>query len=89
MKVFRRGAASEYKGPRDAAGIVSYMKKQNTPSIKSLETVEEVEAFINQPHVASFIGFFTNKDTQTEKIFTNAANSHRDNIRFGLVRNKQ
>ena len=27
LKVFRSGAASEYKGPRKADGIVSYMKK--------------------------------------------------------------
>lgn len=89
MKVFRKGSQSEYKGPRDAAGIISYMKKQSTPSIRNLETVEEVEAFINQPHQAAFVGFFTNKGSETEKIFTSAANSHRDSIRFGIVRNKQ
>jgi hypothetical protein len=89
LKVFRKGDHSEYKGPRDANGIVAYMKKQASPSVRNLETIAEVEAFINQPHQASFVGFFTNKNTDTEKIFNKVANSLRDSLRFGVVRNRE
>lgn len=45
LKVFRNGKESPYSGPRQHAGIVSYMKKQVGPAAKALDTVAAVEAF--------------------------------------------
>lgn len=56
MKVFRRGTASEYKGPRDAAGIVSYMQKQAAPSITVFKTVEDLEKFIQDDAAIIYFG---------------------------------
>lgn len=45
VQIFRDGNAespSEYKGPRDAAGIVSYLKKKAEPASAQLTSQTEV-----------------------------------------------
>ena len=45
MQIFRDGnteAPAEYAGPRDAAGIVSYIEKASGPPSKELKTAAEV-----------------------------------------------
>jgi hypothetical protein len=48
LKVFRNGQASEYNGPREADGIVAYMRKQVGPAAKPVENAAELEAWINK-----------------------------------------
>jgi len=87
LKVFRHGTASEYKGPRDAAGIVTYMLKQSGPSAKPLTTVEEVKAFIGRDRDASVVGFFPTKNSDADT-FLRTADSLREDFRFGYVSDK-
>lgn len=45
LQIFRNGNAdkpTEYKGPRDAAGIVTYLKKKALPATTQLTTQAEV-----------------------------------------------
>ena len=45
LQIFRNGdadAPSEYKGPRDAAGIVTYLKKKSEPASALLSSAAEV-----------------------------------------------
>ncbi|KAK9835347.1 hypothetical protein WJX81_004050 [Elliptochloris bilobata] len=48
LKIFRNGkvdAPSDYNGPREAAGIVSYLEKVSGPASAELKTAKEVAAF--------------------------------------------
>lgn len=46
LKIFRNGVpAQDYDGPRDADGIVKFMRGQSGPSSKELKTVAEFEKF--------------------------------------------
>ena len=48
LQVFRDGDAAsptEYDGPREADGIVSYLKKQAGPAVKSLVDADAVKEF--------------------------------------------
>ena len=83
MKVFRRGSPVDYKGPRDSAGIVSYMVKQVGDSAKLLKTVEEFDKFIDNRDI-SIIGFFPSKSGMYNT-FIKAADQNREDFRFGLV----
>ncbi|XP_042904758.1 protein disulfide-isomerase A3 [Parasteatoda tepidariorum] len=59
LKIFRNGEfSSEYNGPRDADGIVKYMKAQVGPSSKELKTLAELEKFTAEETVVVGNTFF-------------------------------
>jgi len=80
MKIFRNGQPSDYQGPREANGIVSYMKKQSGPSSTKISSVEQLEAFQNKEEPV-VIGFFTSEG-KGFKEFMGAANSLRDKFKW-------
>jgi len=84
LKIFRKGNQAEYKGPRDASGIVSYMLKQVGDSAKAIKTVEEYNKFIDHYDV-SIIGFFPSKTGSLYQNFIATADNLREEFRFGLV----
>eukprot|EP00246_Nothoceros_aenigmaticus_P008773 TRINITY_DN237_c0_g1_i1.p1 TRINITY_DN237_c0_g1~~TRINITY_DN237_c0_g1_i1.p1 ORF type:complete len:524 (+),score=127.81 TRINITY_DN237_c0_g1_i1:282-1853(+) len=59
LKIFRsKGLQSEeYKGPRDAEGIIAYLKKQAGPVSVELKSVEEAKAFTASSRV-TIVGLF-------------------------------
>jgi len=84
MKIFRNGVASDYGGPREADGIVSFLRKQAGPSSRELNTMEEYNDFIdNWDPVA--VGYF--EDEASLKLFTKAAAALRDDYKFGHTQN--
>jgi len=87
LKVFRNGKESPYNGPRKAAGIVTYMKKQVGPAAKPLDSIAAVEAFANSDVENGFavVGFFSSKDSQLHSSFLVVANKMRDSYVFGKV----
>uniref|UniRef100_A0A8C5WGP5 Protein disulfide-isomerase n=1 Tax=Leptobrachium leishanense TaxID=445787 RepID=A0A8C5WGP5_9ANUR len=83
LKIFRDGAESgSYDGPRTADGIVSTLKKQAGPPSVDLRSGEEFEKFIADKD-PSVIGFFRDSYGPTHSEFLKAANSLRENYRFG------
>jgi len=84
LKIFRGGETSnpeDYNGPRETAGIVTYMKARAGPSSKELKTVEDLEkALSSLDHV--IIGFFQDSSSTFAKNFLKAADSQRDNFKF-------
>jgi len=82
LKVFRRGTASEYKGPREGAGIVSYMRKQAAPAVKELQDLKALEKWLADE--AGLVLFGSSSDT-TYATFKAAADSNRETLRFAVV----
>jgi protein disulfide-isomerase A1 len=63
LKIFRNQGKNvqEYKGPREAEGIVEYLKKQVGPASKEIKSAEDAAALINDKKiyiVSSFLLFF-------------------------------
>jgi protein disulfide isomerase family A protein 3 len=82
LKIFRNGEQTEdYNGPRDADGIVKYMRSKAGPSSKPLTTEAEVQAFMNKDeHV--ILGFFDSEDSELNKQFKKLADSLNEDFRF-------
>lgn len=53
IKILRNGGKSiqEYKGPREADGIVDYLKKQSGPASAEIKTVEDASSLIEDKKI--------------------------------------
>jgi len=79
LKIFRNGVAAEYKGPRDATGIVSFMQKQAAPAITSLKTYADLEKFVaDEPAIV----FFGDSSAKIYKEFERVSGGQRETYRF-------
>uniref|UniRef100_A0A1L8DTX7 Protein disulfide-isomerase n=1 Tax=Nyssomyia neivai TaxID=330878 RepID=A0A1L8DTX7_9DIPT len=82
LKIFRNGEVSqEYNGPREAAGIVKYMRAQVGPASRDLLTLDALEAFLGV-HEAAVVGFFK-KESDLKGTFLKYADKMREKLRFG------
>jgi protein disulfide isomerase family A protein 3 len=86
LKIFKNGElTSDYNGPRDASGIVKFMRSQVGPASKELKTVADYENFIGKEEV-SIVGFLGD-DSKLEKTFSKVADKLREKARFGKTSN--
>ncbi|KAF7723087.1 protein disulfide-isomerase precursor [Apophysomyces ossiformis] len=83
LKLFRKGETSEYKGPRKAEGIVSYMQKQAAPAVSVL-TPENFEEFKTSDRVV-VVGYASSTDDSSKETLQKLADSLRDDYLFGLT----
>lgn len=81
LKIFKNGEVSqEYNGPREASGIVKYMRAQVGPASRDILTVEQMEAFL-KVNEAAVVGFFE-KESDLKGVFTQYADKFREKLRF-------
>jgi len=80
LKIFRNGQASDYQGPREANGIISYMKKQAGPSSLEIKDVSKLEEITSRDEPI-IIGYFTSEGAAFKE-FMAAANTLRDKFKF-------
>ncbi|KRT84796.1 Thioredoxin, partial [Oryctes borbonicus] len=82
LKIFKNGEfTQEYGGPREAAGIVKYMKAQVGPSSKEVSSIEELEKYLSAEADVSVVGFFE-KETELKGAFLKIADKLREKVRF-------
>ncbi|XP_078413783.1 protein disulfide-isomerase-like [Cetorhinus maximus] len=76
LKFFKdsdRKTPIDYTGERNAKGIISWLKRRTSPSYTFLESVAEVEKFIDSAEVV-IIGFFKDLENDDVKTFSETAN---------------
>jgi len=79
VKVFRNGElSSDYSGPREAGGIVKYMKAQVGPASKDCKSKDDLDKLLAKPEV---VVVCYSKDAQD--VFMKVANAMRENVAFG------
>ena len=82
LKIFKNGEmSSDYNGPREADGIVKYMRSKAGPSSRELNSVEEVEKFLNN-NDQSIVGFFSKHDSALATEFRKVADQLSESYRF-------
>jgi len=82
--VFHKGEKTEYHGPREANGIVKYMRAQAGPAAKPLKTEEDLKNFVARKEDIKFVAF-TKEDSSIGKTFIKLANSMREDFTFGIT----
>ncbi len=81
LKIFRAGEVSQdYNGPREAQGIIKYMKGQVGPASKELKSEEELSTFFekNDVTVVSYL-----EDEKDREVFQKVASALRETVAFG------
>lgn len=82
LKIFRQGEfSSEYNGPREANGIIKFMKAQVGPSSKEVNNAAEAEKLLDKDDVFIF-GFFKDKNSGLKEEFMKVADKLRESINF-------
>lgn len=81
LKIFRGGEVSQdYNGPREASGIVKYMRAQVGPSSVELSAVKAFEDFIAKSDVG-VVGFFPD-NSDLKSTYLKVADKLREKVRF-------
>ncbi|BEI86121.1 hypothetical protein CcaverHIS002_0604080 [Cutaneotrichosporon cavernicola] len=82
LKVFRKGEPTNYNGPREAEGIIAYMRKQALPAVSVL-TTDDHDEFTTKDNVV-VIAYGDDAHPVPES-FTQFADVARENYLFGKV----
>lgn len=88
IKILRNGGKiiQEYKGPREADGIVEYLKKQSGPASAEIKSAEDASSFIGEKKVV-IIGVFPNFSGEEFENYTALAEKLRSDYEFGHTQN--
>eukprot|EP00270_Netrium_digitus_P007482 TRINITY_DN2182_c0_g1_i2.p1 TRINITY_DN2182_c0_g1~~TRINITY_DN2182_c0_g1_i2.p1 ORF type:complete len:540 (-),score=187.34 TRINITY_DN2182_c0_g1_i2:173-1792(-) len=86
LKIFRKGVSEpmEYEGPRDADGIVKYLKKESGPAAVEISSKSKAEEVLGDNEVV-VVGVFTKLEGEEYENFTTVANSLRSASTFAYT----
>ena len=85
LAVFRAGAeVTKYQGPREAAAIVKFMKKQAAPAVISLNTADDLKQFRESDDVV-IVGFFKDVKSEAATTFSKLAEQMRTEHSFASM----
>ncbi|KAL1309876.1 hypothetical protein HN51_052610 [Arachis hypogaea] len=84
VKILRSGGKhiQEYKGPREADGIVEYLKKQSGPASTEIKSADDAAAFIGENKVV-VVGIFPKFSGEEYENFIALAEKLRSDYDFG------
>ncbi|KAF5749037.1 putative protein disulfide isomerase [Tripterygium wilfordii] len=84
LKIFRNGGKSvqEYKGPREADGIVDYLKKQSGPASAEIKSTEDANNLITGKNIV-IVGVFPKFAGEEFENYTALAEKLRSDYEFG------
>lgn len=82
LKIFRKGKAFEYNGPREKFGIVDYMSDQAGPPSKQIQSVKQIQELIKDGDDAIIVGVFTSEGDAALEVYLEACNVLRDDYKF-------
>lgn len=86
LKIFKDGAfASEYQGPREADGIVKYMKNQVGPASSSFTSFAALNEKLKNAKEVVVVGIFDSQSDSLATKFLKAADKLRESYTFAHV----
>jgi len=85
LKFFKNGKASDYNGPREAKGIVSWLEKKTGPACTEITKEGQLKDILEKEQALA-AGFFNDLEGEKAKIFKELASDY-DDVKFYLVSN--
>lgn len=82
LKIFRKGKAFEYNGPREKYGIVDFMSEQAGPPSKQVQAAKQVQELIKDGDDAVIVGLFSSEQDAAYELYIEACNSLREDFTF-------
>ncbi|KAI8531353.1 hypothetical protein RHMOL_Rhmol11G0129900 [Rhododendron molle] len=84
IKILRNGGKDiqDYKGPRDAEGIVAFLKKQSGPASREIKSVEDATALVDDKKIV-VVGVFPEFSGEKFENFKALAEKLRSDYEFG------
>ncbi|XP_007547928.1 protein disulfide-isomerase A4 isoform X1 [Poecilia formosa] len=82
LKIFRKGKAFEYNGPREKYGIVDFMSEQAGPPSKQIQAAKQVQELIKDGDDAVIVGIFSSEQDAAYEIYFEACNALREDFTF-------
>ncbi|KAM4543674.1 protein disulfide-isomerase A4 [Fundulus diaphanus] len=82
LKIFRKGKAFEYNGPREKYGIVDFMSEQAGPPSKQVQAAKQVQELIKDGDDAVIVGVFSGEEDAAYELYLEACNALREDFTF-------
>ncbi|XP_051909952.1 protein disulfide-isomerase A4 isoform X2 [Hippocampus zosterae] len=82
LKIFRKGKAFEYNGPREQHGIVDYMSEQAGPPSKQVQAAKQVQELLKDGDDVVIVGIFSSERDAAYETYIEACNSLREDFTF-------
>ncbi|KAL7840830.1 hypothetical protein AOLI_G00261530 [Acnodon oligacanthus] len=82
LKIFRKGKAFEYNGPREKFGIVDYMSEQAGPPSKQVQALKQIQELLKDGDDSLIVGVFSSEEDAGYEVYQEACNSLRDDYKF-------
>ncbi|XP_047205657.1 protein disulfide-isomerase A4 [Girardinichthys multiradiatus] len=82
LKIFRKGKAFEYNGPREKYGIVDFMSEQAGPPSKQVQAAKQVQELLKDGDDAVIVGIFSSEQDAAYEIYIEACNALREDFVF-------
>ncbi|RXM34802.1 Protein disulfide-isomerase A4 [Acipenser ruthenus] len=82
LKIFRKGKAFEYNGPREEHGIVDYMIEQAGPPTKHIQAVKQIQEFVKDGDDVIIVGVFADDQDAALELYRNTCNNLREDYKF-------
>ncbi|MED6286152.1 Protein disulfide-isomerase A4 [Characodon lateralis] len=82
LKIFRKGKAFEYNGPRETYGIVDFMSEQAGPPSKQVQAAKQVQELLKDGDDAVIVGIFSSEQDAAYEIYIEACNALREDFVF-------
>uniref|UniRef100_A0AC35U9B3 Protein disulfide-isomerase n=1 Tax=Rhabditophanes sp. KR3021 TaxID=114890 RepID=A0AC35U9B3_9BILA len=80
IKIMRNGRRFDYDGPREAQGIIKYMRDQAQPAAQEIKSVGEARKLFSKSDI-TIIGFFALEDGVQYNAFYEASEKMREQIK--------
>ncbi|TNN59479.1 Protein disulfide-isomerase A4 [Liparis tanakae] len=76
IKIFRKGKAFDYNGPREQRGIVDFMEEQAGPPSLQIQAVKQVQELLKDGDDAVIVGVFSSEQDAAYEIYSDACKYH-------------